>query len=133
MTGDHDHLAIWCNPFEPFQYLNAVHPRHPDVEEGDIRFFLLENLNRLLATLCFGDLKTFVLLNTRDRLNHSQLIIHDEDFLGHENLLQDRLAQFPLSQSYSIFNQIKRLLRLQSAYQTISLLVSAYQNITLSG
>ncbi len=84
MTGDHDDLALWSNPFEPFQYLDAIHPGHPDIEKGDIRLLLLEDSNRLFSTPRRGDSEAFVLQDTSDRLNDSFLIIHDEDFFIHE-------------------------------------------------
>src|SRR5208337_5092538 len=97
MTGDHDHLALRVHPFESLQDLYAIHPRQPDIEEGDVWFLLLENLNRLFSALCLSDSEPFVLQNTLNRLNDALLVVHDEDFLIHHESSREGLAS-PISQ-----------------------------------
>jgi hypothetical protein len=84
MTRYHNHLTVRSNPFEPLQYLNAIHPWHPDIEKSDIRPFLLEDPNRFFSAPRLDDPETFVLQNPCNRLNHPFLIIHDEDFFFHK-------------------------------------------------
>src|SRR5262245_7085977 len=84
VARDHDHDRLGARALDLGQGLEAVHPAHPDVEEGDVGELVSEEPERVGAAADRGDAIAFVLEHVAEGRPDGRLVVDYEYVLpGH--------------------------------------------------
>ncbi len=82
MAADHDHHHVRVLGAEPVEDVEAVHGRHLDVEEDEVRWVLGVRRQRGGPVLGVPHLVALVLQHLAERLTDPRLVVDDEDPRG---------------------------------------------------
>ena len=73
---NHDVLGF-RTAFDPFAYVKTGLPAEDNVQDNQVRFFLLDDLHGLIGRNCLGDGKAFQFKKKAEDFTDSRFVIHE--------------------------------------------------------
>jgi hypothetical protein len=82
VPGYDDDRQVFSLSADPLQYLDAVEIRHPHVEQHQGRRPALDGRDGIATAVHRNDVESLVTENSLDRMDHTHIVVDDEDALA---------------------------------------------------